>query len=169
MLLRIITYSYNYIINTYCYILLRIITKSLLLIMTYYYIIITHYYKYCFLLLRVITKTLSHIITIFYITHYYIIITYPLLLIITDLLLDYYYMIITYYYVIITSLLQMAKLCDYIFTIIIITLPSWVFLSYHYNLLAGHFASSEGHLCNCHWSAKSPMSASLSLLCIKIF
>ena len=31
------------------------------------------------------------------------------------------------------------------------------------------FASSEGYMCYCHWAAKQPMSAFLSLLCIKMF
>ena len=31
------------------------------------------------------------------------------------------------------------------------------------------FGSSERYMCNCHWPAKSPISASLSLLCIKLF
>ena len=35
--------------------------------------------------------------------------------------------------------------------------------------LADLFASSEGYMCDCHWPAKLPMSASLSLLWIKMF
>ena len=31
------------------------------------------------------------------------------------------------------------------------------------------FAPFEGYMCDCHWRAKSPLSASLSLLCIKMF
>ena len=36
-------------------------------------------------------------------------------------------------------------------------------------IASGLFASSEGYVCDCHWPAKSPMSAFLSLLRLRLF
>ena len=46
----------------------------------------------------------------------------------------------------------------------------WIeFLQFLVARASDRFASSEGHMRYCHWPAKLPMSASLSLLCIKMF
>ena len=43
------------------------------------------------------------------------------------------------------------------------------FLQFRVARASDLFVSSEGYMCYCHWPVKSPVSASLAFLCIKMF